>query len=57
MTIPAIAPGERRDLSWIVSAEPGEAIGIAAFGPLLPETNITIQDGAVVASSEKETGR
>lgn len=56
-TIPSIGPGERRDLSWIVSAAPGEAIEITARGPLLPETTVTIQGGKVVAPSEKETRR
>ena len=55
--IPSIGPGERRDLAWIVSAAPDETIEIAAVGPLLPETTVTIQGGKVVASSEKETGR
>lgn len=55
MAIPSIGPGDRRDLSWIVSAAPGEAIEITAAGPLLPESTVTIKDGNVVASSEKET--
>ncbi|MGA0173283.1 MAG: hypothetical protein ACO3NL_06510, partial [Phycisphaerales bacterium] len=56
-SISSIGPGERRDLSWIVSAAPGEEIEIAAVGPLLPESTITIQDGAVVAARSQETGR
>lgn len=56
-TIPSIGPGERRDLSWIVSASPDETIEIAAVGPLLPETTVVLRNGAVVDSSEKETGR
>jgi len=54
--IPALAPGERMDLSWIVTSAPGEEVRLTARGPFLPETAVIVRDGSIAAAGE-ETSR
>jgi len=54
--IPALAPGERLDLSWLVTSAPGEEVRLTARGPFLPETTVVLRDGSIAADGE-ETAR
>ena len=53
--IDSIAPGGRRDLSWIVSTSPeGDPIEIVAFGPFLPQIAFTVDaDGTVLEEGSR----